>query len=175
MTITILPYDSAWNESYKKESSLLKGILKDLFVDIYHIGGTAVKGLASRPIIDIMAVVKNINAVEDYEDALENIGYECLGEFGLPGCRYYRKQSSVCPCFLHIFDIYNEKDIIRFLAFRDYLRKYPEKASFYGEVKQALAEQFPEDIEAYSIGKSAFIDKSEMQAVKWYISNFSVK
>ena len=44
----------------------------------------------------------------------------------------------------------------------------------YGELKQALALQFPEDLEGYAIGKSVFIDKLEKKAVEWYINKFFV-
>ncbi len=71
-------------------------------------------------------------------------------------------------------EFHNEKDIIRYLALRDYLRAYPEESSFYGELKESLALQFSDDLEGYSIGKSAFIDKLEAKAVEWYINRFSV-
>lgn len=174
MNIKILPYNTSWTEDYKEASLSIKNILGDLLVDVYHVGSTAVQGLSSRPIIDIMAVVKDIGIIEDYEDIFENFGYECLGEFGLPGRRHYRKGINGIAYHLDIFDIYNDKEIIRFLAFRDYLRAHPEEASFYGELKQALALQFPEDLEGYAIGKSVFIDKLEKKAVEWYINKFSV-
>lgn len=174
MSIKIVPYNVSWAEYYKEASLLIKNILGNLLVDIYHVGSTAVKGLASRPIIDIVAVVKDISVVEDYEDIFEKAGYECLGEFGLPGRRHYRGCINGEAYHLDIFDIYNEKNIIRYLAFRDYLREHPKESSFYGELKQSLALQFPGDLEGYSIGKSAFINKLEEQAVEWYINKFSV-
>lgn len=174
MKIKVLPYNTSWAEDYKEASLSIKHILGDLLVDVYHVGSTAVKGLSSRPIIDIMAVVKDIGIIEDYEDMFESFGYECLGEFGLPGRRHCRKGINDRACHLDIFDIYNDKEIIRLLAFRDYLRAQPEEASFYGELKQALALQFPEDLEGYAIGKSVFIDKLEKKAVEWYINKFSV-
>lgn len=174
MIIKVLPYNAVWAEEYKRESALVKKILGDLLIDVYHIGGTAVKGLCSRPVIDIMPLVKDINIVDDFDETFEDSGYECLGEFGIGGRRFYRKVSGEQSFHIEIFDIYSERNIINRLAFRDYLREHPQEASFYGELKQALAAQFPEDIEGYSIGKSVFMDKLEAAAAEWYINKFSV-
>ena len=52
----------------KNESQKISGILKDVLVDIYHIGSTAVKGLHAKSIIDIMPVVTNISLVDKYNE-----------------------------------------------------------------------------------------------------------
>ena len=54
--IIVRDYDPLWIEKYRKESSLVKDILAENCVAIYHIGSTSVPGLAAKPIIDIMAV-----------------------------------------------------------------------------------------------------------------------
>ena len=51
---------------------------------VYHIGSTSVKGLAAKPIIDIMPVVKDISLVDAHDKEFESLGYECRGEFGIP-------------------------------------------------------------------------------------------
>ena len=43
------------------------------------------------------------------------------------------------------------------LGLRDYLRAHPEVALQYGDLKETLARQFPEDIDRYSVGKTDFI------------------
>lgn len=57
MFIRVVPYDPFWEVEYENESQLIRNILKDILVEIYHIGSTAVKGLSAKPIIDIMPVV----------------------------------------------------------------------------------------------------------------------
>ncbi len=37
----------------------------------------------AKPIIDILVVVKNLNLVDEQACALESIGYEAKGEFGI--------------------------------------------------------------------------------------------
>jgi GrpB-like predicted nucleotidyltransferase (UPF0157 family) len=43
------------------------------------------------------------------------------------------------------------------LVLRDYLRIHPVAATQYGTLKMRLAEQYPQNIEAYVQGKTAFI------------------
>jgi GrpB-like predicted nucleotidyltransferase (UPF0157 family) len=47
---------------------------------------------------------------------------------------------------------------------------HPEAARLYGELKQRLALEHPDDIEVYMDGKDAFIKKHEALAVAWYSS-----
>ncbi|WP_245772754.1 GrpB family protein [Lacicoccus alkaliphilus] len=47
--------------------------------------------------------------------------------------------------------------ILWYLAFRDYLESHEEAREQYGKLKEALAEQFPHDIDGYMDGKDDFI------------------
>ena len=49
------------------------------------------EGLAAKPIIDIMAVVRSLEIVDTVAEKFSDIGYEYLGEFGIEGRRYLRK------------------------------------------------------------------------------------
>lgn len=91
MFIRVVPYDPFWEVEYENESQKIKNILKDILVEVYHIGSTAVKGLAAKSIIDIMPVVTNISLVDKHNKEFVAIGYECMGEFGIEGRRYFRK------------------------------------------------------------------------------------
>ena len=82
MFIRVVPYDPFWEVEYENESQKIKNILKDILVEVYHIGSTAVKGLAAKSIIDIMPVVTNISLVDKHNKEFVAIGYECMGEFG---------------------------------------------------------------------------------------------
>jgi GrpB-like predicted nucleotidyltransferase (UPF0157 family) len=51
------------------------------------------------------------------------------------------------------------------LLFRDYLREHPEEAFRYAELKRYLAQQFSINREAYTKGKTEFV-QSIMQKVR---------
>lgn len=47
------------------------------------------------------------------------------------------------------------------------MRAHPSLAQQYGELKRALAETHPYDMDAYMDGKDAFIKEIEQQALCW--------
>ena len=153
MFIRVVPYDPFWEVEYENESQKIKNILKDILVEVYHIGSTAVKGLAAKSIIDIMPVVTNISLVDKHNKEFVAIGYECMGEFGIEGRRYFRKGGDNRTHQIHIFEQSNHKDINRHIAVRDFLRTHPDIALEYGELKMERAYRFSEDIEGYCTGK----------------------
>ena len=89
--IEIVGYDPSWEEKFNREARLIEEILGGELVAIHHIGSTAVKGLAAKPIIDIMPVVKDVSRADGFNARFEEIGYEAMGEFGIAGRRYFRK------------------------------------------------------------------------------------
>jgi len=125
-------------------------------------------GLKSKPIIDIMPVVKDIEKIDSFNERMEQLGYECMGELGMKGRRYFRKGGDNRTHQVHVFQRDNKEDIIRHLAVRDYLRTHPDEANRYGELKDNLAKQFPGDIEAYMDGKDAFVKELERKALNGY-------
>ena len=83
--ITVVDYDPDWPRQFQAEAARIRAVLGDNCAAIYHIGSTAVPGLAAKPILDIMLVVENLEAVDRAAPAFEAMGYEYLGEFGIPG------------------------------------------------------------------------------------------
>lgn len=170
MFVKVVPYSPLWKTVYKIEAKQIKTLLKDILVDVYHIGSTSVKDLSAKPVIDIMPVVTNISHVERYNPEFEALGYECMGEFGIPGRRYFRKGGDNRTHQIHVFEQGNRNDINRHLAVRDYLRTHPDVAAEYGKLKTELAAKFPEDIEGYCDGKDSFMKQTELDALLWYHS-----
>ena len=165
--VVVTDYSTKWAKMFEREAKLIKNILKDQCLAIYHIGSTAVPGLKAKPIIDMMPVVKDIQKIDQMAEAFENIGYEYLGEFGIAGRRYLRKGGDERTHQIHIFAERSKGDIERHLAVRDYLRTHPAAVQTYGKLKQQLAEAYPHDIEAYCDGKDAFVKKLEKTALEW--------
>ena len=166
--ITVTEYDPLWVKKYEEESLLIKGILADNCIAIYHIGSTSVKGLAAKPIIDIMAVVKSLEKADDAAKEFSKIGYEYLGEFGIAGRRYLRKGGDERTHQIHIFQADDWNNIGRHLAFRDYMSTHEKERSEYAGIKKELAERFPYDIDGYCDGKEAFVRKTEEIALSQF-------
>ncbi|MEW6227468.1 MAG: GrpB family protein [Bacillota bacterium] len=84
------PYNPAWPRDFREEAERLRAVFGREVVYIHHIGSTAVPGLAAKPIVDILPVVRDIDAADRLNGNMETLGYEPMGEFGLPGRRYFR-------------------------------------------------------------------------------------
>lgn len=167
MFVEVVAYRPEWEEEFLREAEKLRAVLGRELLDIYHIGSTAVPGLCAKPIIDLMPVVRDLSIADAKRGDFEALGYEYLGEFGIPGRRYMRKGGEHRTHQAHIFAEDDRNNILRHLAVRDYLRVHPKEASAYGALKVELAGEFPRDIEAYCDGKDAFVKALERRALIW--------
>lgn len=165
--VIVTSYSPRWPGLFEQEAQAIRQILKDSCTAIYHIGSTSVPGLAAKPIIDLMPVVTDLARADACQAGFERIGYEYLGEFGIPGRRYLRKGGDERTHQIHIFEQSDQYAIRRHLAVRDYLRCHPEAAEAYGQLKIRLAEEFPFDIEGYCDGKDRFMKELERKALEW--------
>ena len=143
-------------------------MLADNAVAVFHIGSTSVPGLRAKPIIDILPVVRDIGRVDVCRARFETIGYTAMGEYGIPGRRFFYKGGDSRTHHIHAFQYDTAYDIARHVAFRDYLRIHADVREEYGACKAALARRFPEDIEAYCDGKDALVKRMERDALQWY-------
>ena len=166
--IAILPHDPAWKTAFETEALTLRDIFGDHVITIHHIGSTAVPGLMAKPIIDIMPVVRDIQAIDEFDGRMRERGYLPRGEYGLPGRRYFIKGTEVHRT--HHIHTYQEghPDIVRHLAFRDYLIAHPKRAHDYESLKLELIEKFDGNKDAYIDGKDTLVREIEAEALGWY-------
>ncbi len=164
----MLAHDPAWASEFGQEAARISRALGELGVSLHHIGSTAVPEIPAKPIIDILMVVEDLVELDAKNSALVDLGYEALGEFGIPGRRFYRRSddSGIRTHHVHAFEV-GDPGIERHLAFRDYMIAHPAEARRYGELKTDLALRFPEDIDGYMRGKDAFIKEREARALAW--------
>lgn len=170
--VVVKDYCLEWKIKYQEEKEKLIPILKENYLAIYHIGSTSILGLAAKPIIDIMIVVRSLIEVDNIKEKFIELGYEYLGEFGIKGRRYLRKGGDNRTHQIHIFQVEDKENIIRHLAFKNYLESHAEKRDEYAKLKKELAIKYPYDIEKYCIGKDSFIKECERKALKEYDSSW---
>lgn len=168
MVAIVVPHDPKWKEQFSAEAKAIEHALPDISISLHHIGSTAVPGLLAKPIIDLMGVVKDLEAVDRADSTFEELGYQVMGTFGIEGRRYFRKLNSLGERthHLHIFSD-GSPHIERHLAFRDYLIAHPEKAAEYAALKQRLVREVGPSWDAYVDGKAIFIRTTEQQALLW--------
>jgi GrpB-like predicted nucleotidyltransferase (UPF0157 family) len=165
--VEVVPYDSVWPELFEKEAVLLRKTLGDVAKKIHHIGSTAVPGLAAKPIIDILIEVSSLQSLDALNSEMKAIGYEPLGEFGIPRRRYFPKGGSDRTHQIHAFPA-GDSHVTRHLAFRDYLRANPETAKEYEELKITVAKNCDNDLGKYCDGKDEYVKKIEARALQTY-------
>ena len=74
--IELVAYQAGWPALFSAEAATLSAVLSPWLVgQIEHIGSTAVPGLLAKPIIDMMAPVKSLNASRDAIEAAVNAGW----------------------------------------------------------------------------------------------------
>lgn len=165
--ITVVPYDKKWPAEFIRESIAIHAAFEPYHVKMHHIGSTAVPGLRAKPIIDVLMEVKSLRELDRNSTELESIGYESMGEMGIAERRYFRKGGDHRTHQIHAFR-YRNPNIVRHIAFRDYLRTHPLIAHEYGNLKTKVAKSCNHDIAKYSAGKNEFIKYHEELALKWH-------
>ena len=154
--IEVVTYNPQWPKMFQTESELIKQALSGNCVAIHHIGSTSVPGLSAKPIIDILPVVKDILEVDKVTMAMEGLGYEAKGEFGIAFRRYFQKGKNNRTHNVHVYEE-GDPEIDRYLKFRDWMRSHEDDAQAYANLKVGLAAKFPQDILQYCNGKDAFV------------------
>ena len=167
----MVAHEPEWAKEFEAEAKQIGLALGDLVVGLHHIGSTAIPGICAKPIIDILLEVEDAVELDGRSSTMEGLGYEPMGEFGIPGRRYFRKDSAsgVRTHQVHAFGA-GSPEIERHLAFRDYMIAHPVEAQMYGCLKQRLALEHPDDIEAYMDGKDSFIKEHEAKAIAWRLA-----
>jgi len=146
--VEVVPHNSNWGRKFKEEAKKIKNIFEEILVDIHHIGSTAIPTIKAKPIIDIMVEVEDINKVDSYNKQMEELGYEALGEYGIPKRRFFQKGGNNRTHHVHIFEK-GSPQIKRHIDFRNYLISHPKIAKEYSLLKENLAKKYRYDIEKY--------------------------
>ena len=167
-TYTFTDYSPEWPVTFKREAGRLRELLRDELIIVHHIGSTSVPGLAAKPIIDLLPLVRNISHVDDRTPMLEDAGYKAWGEYGLPGRRFFTKDRRAYRTHnIHIYQV-GDPDIERHLAFCAFLRSYEQMRNEYEALKRASYARHPANIAAYNDEKNVWIKRIEQVALDWY-------
>lgn len=154
-TIEVVDYSSEWASTFEKLKSRILSSFQGIETTIEHVGSTSVPGLAAKPIIDI-DIVADEGLIPAIIQRLARIGYRHRGNLGIEG-----REAFYAPAELPAHHLYvcaqDGLALANHLALRDYLRTHPHAIQEYGDLKKALAQQFPQDIDAYIEGKTEFI------------------
>ena len=74
-SVKLHDHDPSWPVAFLAERGRLISLFADQFVELEHIGSTAIPGLKAKPIIDILAGVKSMAVAEALTEPLCRSGY----------------------------------------------------------------------------------------------------
>ncbi len=157
--VELCQHDPAWPAMFLAERQRLLSALPCAFLDIQHIGSTAVSGLAAKPIVDLLAGVESMAGARSLGEPLGRIGYATSEAFNasLADRQWFMRwadgrRTHHLHVVVHGSSAWQER-----LAFRDALRDDPALAARYAALKQALAAAHRQDRESYTAAKSDFV------------------
>jgi GrpB-like predicted nucleotidyltransferase (UPF0157 family) len=169
--VEVVAHDTRWREEFETEARRVAAALGDNVVAVHHIGSTAIPNIYAKPVIDLLVEVGDIVEVDGRSSAMEALGYEVMGEFGILGRRFFRKdnEEGTRTHNIHAFAA-GTAEVTRHLAFRDYLLAHPADAQKYSALKRKLAEEHPQNLDGYMDGKDDFIKEIDRRAARWRAS-----
>ncbi len=165
--VVMAPHDPQWTEKAAREAARIAAAIGSSVLRVEHIGSTAIPGIAAKPTIDLMPVVRSEADLDGCRAPMESLGYLWRGEFGIAGRRYSVLERDGKRLFhVHIF-AEGHANIATQLLFRDYLRAHRDEALAYEAIKREAAAANLWDSLAYNDHKSAWIRACQERARAW--------
>lgn len=164
--IGILAYQAAWDAGFRAQAEVLERAFAPLAPHIEHVGTTAIRGTAARPIIDVLVGVAQPSATEFLLENLRLYGYRAASRSDgwEPGGRLLvRWQQGLPTHHVHVIE-YLGTSWRQMLLFRDVLRIDARLAREYEWLRRRFASLHPANRVAYARAKATFIDSVVSQA-----------
>lgn len=159
LELTLHSYDNRWPDVYATHRRRIQAALAPTHVQIEHIGSTSVPGLAAKPIIDVVVMVEDITAEEDYLGPLLTAGYEL--RVREPGHRLVRTLAR--DVHVHLYGR-GDPAVDDYLLLRDHLRADGADRVLYESTKRALLQRQWEDMNDYADAKTDIISAIKTRA-----------
>lgn len=155
--VRLLPNNPAWRAEFDRVRAVLEACWPQNILAIEHVGSTAVPSIEAKPILDVAVRLRSVAAMDTA--ALERQGYDCCGpQHGNEKYHLFvlRGADGASLHHIHCYDR-SEPEFFQLVGFRDYLNAHSEAAAQYAALKRTLAARYPDDRQAYTAGKAAFI------------------
>ena len=158
-SIELTAYDPTWPVRFAEQQTRLAALLKPwLAGEIEHAGSTAVPGLRSKPIVDILVPVQSLATSRTAIPILERDGWlfwpnDPNGNYRL---WFLRPSPSVRTHHLQVIQR-GDPNLRALIAFRDALRQDPRLRMAYSSLNDDLARKHQSDRNAYSNAKTEFV------------------
>jgi GrpB-like predicted nucleotidyltransferase (UPF0157 family) len=153
----IMEYKESWVEDFNEIKKNLNKALTNLNILIEHTGSTAVRGLAAKPIIDIIVVFGKHAAFNEIKMSLEKTGYYHNGNQGIPDREVFKRSKAVAAHQVldyishHLYVCPTDSEELKQqILFRDYLIANEETKIQYQNLKFEIAREANQDRKKYA-------------------------
>jgi GrpB-like predicted nucleotidyltransferase (UPF0157 family) len=150
MRVVLADYDPRWNEAFERHRKRIADALPQPAPRIEHVGSTAVRGLAAKPIVDLI-ITEAAPHDAAVRAALERAGYGIVVDED--GHAMFAPPDRTA----HVHIWADRAEVERHTIFRDWLRAHPEDRALYEHVKRVLAEREWETQNHYAQAKTAVV------------------
>lgn len=160
--VALTKHEEGWQALFVQEKALLETLLGDLAVDIQHIGSTAIRGIAAKPLLDVLIGVRSLDDVARFDlHALKDADiYRLKAE--VEGKVVFAKFSDLHELTkTHVYHVveHGGEWWKAHTSFRDYLNDHPDVAKAYESLKRELARKYPHNERQNSDAKKSFVDR----------------
>ena len=149
-------YDK-WKELFDSEKKYLENVFTEDNFTIEHVGSTAIKGLLSKPIVDIAIGVNNLNDITKYFFTLQGV-YTIKPSKDEEEILLIKENEKETFCLIHVLPINSER-YINLIRFRDILNNNPDIIKQYENLKIELSDKYKDNRPMYTKSKNKFIQE----------------
>jgi GrpB-like predicted nucleotidyltransferase (UPF0157 family) len=155
-SVIMAEYDSEWPARFEALRDRIATALGPLALAIEHVGSTSVPGMCAKPIVDLDVVVRPEDIAAAIA-AVEALGYRHEGNLGVEGREAFRWVAEFPEHHLYVCPR-GSPALERHLLIRDYLRRHPDEARQYAQLKKQLAQKYHGNRTKYQAAKAEFVD-----------------
>lgn len=157
--IRIVSHGPAMLNACSVEVEAIRAVIAPARAFIDHVGSTSIPGLPGKPVLDLLVSPIAWEDAEKIAGLLAELGYRAESDKDNVR-RYFLTKTigigSLEAVHLHLTPPHSDWGN-NMLAFRDELIADKELANRYTTLRQNLAADHPDDLEAYTLGKTAFV------------------
>lgn len=159
--VKLVKYSKGWINKFERERRHITKLLNKEIVTVEHIGSTAIRGIISKPMVDIVLGVNSMSRNKSrIVKKLEKDKY-VLRKFRNPN-QHLLLSKIIDGHTTHHVHIVRHKGVVwnKLIDFRNYLNSHPSWAKQYEILKKKLAKKFPNNRKAYTLAKAKFVRKT---------------
>lgn len=168
--IELKVHDDKWSEYYQEMKCRLLNLIEVDDTKIHHIGSTAIKGIWTKPIIDILIEFADTKKMNEAADILANNGFNVA----------YKEEKRIHLNLGYTPNGFDKKvyhlhlrlaNDIDEIYFKDYLNEHSDVAKEYEKLKLDLWKKFEFNRDGYTQAKTQFIKKYTNMAKEYKVFN----